>query len=264
MPISDPLKLHVERSGSGPALILAHGFGGSARNFRPQARAFSAKRSVVLFDARGHARSPAPRDAAAYTEAALVSDLSDLVESAGPAPVVGGLSLGAYTALAWALGSETPPAGLVLAAFPSTSEKARRWSLDFADAIAREGLERAGERYVWGEASRFDAKAAALIRQGFLEHPPHAIDAILRNVLSQLSAPENRADLLRAFSTPVLLIAGEKDSSAVDASERLAQLLPDATVVIVPEAGHVVNLADPERFNAALDTFLTRVGRLDS
>lgn len=259
--MASPLALHVEHTGEGPGLVLAHGFGGSARNFRPQARAFASRCSVWLYDARGHARSPAPRGEGAYAMAALAADFASVVAQAGPHAVIGGLSLGAYTALTFALSSATAPRGLVLAAFPSSgSDPARaRWAGEFADAIEREGLEVAGQRYVWGEASRFDAKAAALIRQGFLEHDPPALTAILRDVLATIPAPEALAAQLRALSLPVLLMVGALDAESLAPSRALAALLPNAELVVVPEAGHVVNLAAPQAFNAALDAFLTRV-----
>ena len=97
----ESLALHVEHQGAGPALVLAHGFGGSARNFRPQARFFAERASTWLYDTRGHARSPAPRESGAYTPAALVADFAAVVTQAGAPAVVGGLSLGAYTALAY-------------------------------------------------------------------------------------------------------------------------------------------------------------------
>src|SRR5262249_51553779 len=55
-------RLHVEKEGDGPAVVLAHGFAGSARNFGPQARALRTGFRVTRYDARGHARSEAPDD----------------------------------------------------------------------------------------------------------------------------------------------------------------------------------------------------------
>lgn len=214
----------------------------------------------MLFDMRGHARSAAPEDARLYTEAALVSDFARVVDQAGGDAVVGGLSLGAYTALRYALGAATKPKGLLLAAFPSGGENGfrSRWSREFAEAIDTEGLERAGERFVWGETSRFDPKGAALIRQGFLEHPPHAVAAILRNVLSQLKTPDDLADELRSFTPPTVVIVGSEDADSLAPSRRLAELLPNAELTVVEGAGHVVNLAAPQAFNAALAKLLDR------
>lgn len=257
----DPVALHIEHLGAGPPLVLAHGFGGSARNFRPQARFFAERVSTWLYDARGHARSPAPRALGAYSEAALVADFGSVVAQAGARAVVGGLSLGASTALGYALSSEAPLRGLVLAAFPSAGREPKRaaWTRDFADAIEREGLEAAGERFVWGEASRFDPKGAALIRQGFLEHDPFALAAILRDTLAHVPAPDAIAAELAQLKLPTLVIVGDEDPESLEPCRRLAALIPEAELVVIPGAGHVVNLASPQAFNAALAGFLARL-----
>ena len=127
------------------------------------------------------------------------------------------------------------------------------------DAIEREGLEAAGERYVWGEASRFDPKGAALIRQGFLEHDPMALAAILRDALAHVPAPDAVAAELAQLSVPTLVIVGDEDAESLDPCRRLAALIPEAELVVIPGAGHVVNLAAPQAFNAALADFLARL-----
>src|SRR5438045_9484216 len=96
-------RLHVEVEGSGPVVVLAHGFGGSARNFGPQARALRDRYRVVRFDARGHARSDAPDDPRAYRPEAFVADVGRVLDVAGADVAgVGGLSLAAGIALRFA------------------------------------------------------------------------------------------------------------------------------------------------------------------
>src|SRR5437899_11190669 len=157
-------RLHVEVEGSGPAVVLAHGFGGSARNFLPQARALGDRYRIVRFDARGHARSEAPAEAAAYTPDAFVADLARVLDQVGAAAaVVGGLSMGAGTALRFALAHPERVQGLVLAAFPPGPRARGSFAAvarQFADAIERDGLEAAGERFVWGPDSDLDPEAA--------------------------------------------------------------------------------------------------------
>ncbi len=253
-------KLHIESLGSGPALVLAHGFGGSARNFRPQARALQDALRVVTYDARGHARSEAPPDAALYTLAELAGDFARVAEQASAEPLLaGGLSLGAATALDFALRQPERVRGLVLAAYPSgatTPDSARRrWALGFADAIGERGLDQAGSEFVWGARSRFDPKGAELIRQGFLEHPPHAVQAILRGVLAELPPPEARAAELARLDVPALVIVGADDSESLAPSNELARLLPRAKLAVIADAGHVVNLIKPAEFNALVREF---------
>ena len=77
------VRLHVERQGDGPALVLAHGFGGSARNFRLQLRALAPHSRAVAYDARGHARSEAPPNADAYAFERLIDDFERVASEAG-------------------------------------------------------------------------------------------------------------------------------------------------------------------------------------
>ena len=260
----DASGLHVEHHGDGPrALVLAHGFGGSARNWRPQIRAFRERFRVVTYDARGHARSAAGGAPAAYSLASAVADFDAVVAGCGdPRPIVGGLSMGAAVALAWATERPSNPVALVLSAFPAGPESGRGVSahaLVFAAAIDREGLEAAGERYAWGRSSGLDAQGRALVRQGFLEHDPAALAHTLRGVLAELPSPKTWADRLVAVDAPVLAIAGDRDAAAVEANRVLARANPRVEMATVPDAGHVVNLAQPAAFNARLEAFFGAV-----
>src|SRR6185503_8585677 len=139
-------KLHVEVSGSGTSVVFAHGFGGSARNFRPQAKALREEREVVLYDARGHARSEAPDDPTAYDFERLVDDFETVAARSAEPVVAGGLSLGAATALAFGLRRPERVRALILASRPGGSDDVPRqkWAVAFADAIEARGLESAG------------------------------------------------------------------------------------------------------------------------
>ena len=100
----EEIGLHVVTDGEGPCVVLGHGFAGSARNFRPQLRALRGRYRGVAFDARGHARSAAPRAAGAYHLERFVADLGRVLERAEcAAAVVGGLSMGALVGLHFAL-----------------------------------------------------------------------------------------------------------------------------------------------------------------
>src|SRR5262249_53242969 len=166
-------RLHVEREGDGPVLVLAHGFAGSARNFGPQARALRARFKVIRYDARGHARSEAPDDPSAYTPETFAGDLGRVIDA--PTAVVGGLSMGASTALRFALAHPDRVRGLVLAAFPAGASAARGISAQasaFADAIERDGLEAAGGRLAWGAAAGLGPRGARAVGPGLVPAPP--------------------------------------------------------------------------------------------
>jgi len=248
----------VEVSGSGERIVLAHGFGGSARNFRPQVRALRGRYQAIVYDARGHARSGAPEAAASYTPDCFISDLERVLDETGAArAVVGGLSLGASTALRFALARPQRVQGIVLGSFPAGGGRGfAAQALEFAKVLDADGLVAAGERFVWGKSSGLSQRDAALVRQGFLEHRPHALAHVLRELIAAQPAVEELAPALRRLEVPALVVAGEADAPSVAAAHALAAALPRARLVVIPGAAHVVNLERPEAFNAALLAFL--------
>jgi pimeloyl-ACP methyl ester carboxylesterase len=219
----------------------------------------------VLYDARGHARSVAKQAttaASAFDLAALVADLHDVIEGFGATRVIlGGLSLGAATALAYALEFPERVSGLLLAAYPSPSAAYRSWAVEFAESIERDGLLRAGDVFVWGESSRFDSQAKALIRQGFLEHSPAALTAILRQTLAVLQPVEQLGSLLCEVRIPTRIVVGADDAASVEPCRQLARLIPHANLSVLEGAGHVVNLERVTEFNEELTRLVFQTTR---
>src|SRR5207245_9194712 len=228
---------------------LAHGFGGSARNFLSQARALRDRYRIVRFDARGHARSEAPAEASAYTPDAFVADFGQVLGQVGArAAVVGGLSMGAGAALRFALAHPERVEGLVLAAFPPGAGAPGTFAAvaaDFADAIEREGLEAAGARFVWGASSGLDPAAARLVRRGFLEHPPHGLAHTLRGVLAAEPSLDELAPRLAEPARPPLVIVGPRDRLPLPPARAPAAARPRPRPGVLDGARHAVNIAPP-------------------
>jgi len=204
--------------------------------------------------------SNAPLEAAAYTPSTFVADLGRILDAQGArAAVVGGLSMGAGIALRFALAHPARTRALVLAAFPAGADRTGSYASvaeRFAARIDKDGLEAAGAEFVWGPSSGFDADGAALVRRGFLEHQPHAMAHILRGVIAVQPAVADLAPTLAAVRIPTLVIVGARDRLSLDASRALARALPSAQFVEIADAGHLVNLARPTEFNAAVAAFL--------
>ncbi len=249
-------RLYREVHGDGPVVLLGHGFSGSARNFRPQARALRDRFRVILHDARGHARSEAPPPGG-YAADALAGDLTRLLDEAdAERAVVGGLSMGAAVALHFARAHPERVRGLVLASFPPGGPRAAARARAFTEALEREGLDAAGARFVWGPDSGLDARGAELVRQGFREHDPQGLAALLREFLAELPAAGTLAAPLAALELPTLLVAGGADAPSLAASRSLAAAGVEPGLEVVEGAGHVVNLVARERFDALLLRFL--------
>ncbi|MEN3350437.1 MAG: hypothetical protein V7632_4072, partial [Bradyrhizobium sp.] len=86
--------IHYEVYGSGPPLILTHGYSSTSAMWQGQIEALSRRHQLILWDMRGHGQSDYPDDPAAYSEQATVGDIAALLDAVGTEKaIVGGLSL---------------------------------------------------------------------------------------------------------------------------------------------------------------------------
>ena len=93
----DGVAIYYEVRGTGPALILTHGFAASAEMFAKVVDPLAETHTVITWDQRGHGRSDYPTDPASYSPALAVADIAALLDVAGvDAAVIGGHSLGGY------------------------------------------------------------------------------------------------------------------------------------------------------------------------
>src|SRR3989442_428944 len=78
--------------------------------------------------------------------------------------------------------------------------------------------------------------------------------------LEAMKQRPDRTDGLAAISVPVLVVVGEGDVIAPpEVAETMAKAIPGAHLEVVPDAGHVANLENPDVFNRALTDFLAAV-----
>src|SRR5204863_1564835 len=98
----DGVNIYYEVHGSGPPLILTHGYSSTSGMWQGQIAALSRHYRLVLWDMRGHGQSDYPENPSAYGEALTVGDIAALLDAVGAdKAVVGGLSLGGYMSLAF-------------------------------------------------------------------------------------------------------------------------------------------------------------------
>src|SRR5258705_13811419 len=98
----DGVEIHYEVHGSGPPLLLTHGYSSTSAMWQGQIEALSKRHRLGLWDMRGHGQSDYPPDPKAYSEALTVADMAALLDEVGARPaIVGGLSLGGYILLSF-------------------------------------------------------------------------------------------------------------------------------------------------------------------
>jgi pimeloyl-ACP methyl ester carboxylesterase len=282
----DGVRLYVEEEGSGPlTVVFSHGFTAQLAEFALQRAALTGRARVVLYDQRGHGRSGvgSPRHA---TFDQLGRDLSAVLDQRVPTgPVVlfghsmGGMTLMRYARqhpeafgprvvgvflLATAADDVTAggPVGVAakllrrLHLLPLYLLGLRLWS-PVLERFRRRGT-KAGtaffRRYLFGR----DDADPALVRQvqELLEQTPFTVTAAF---YPSFLEHDEVASLAPMRAVPVTILVGDSDRLTPEKHSRLmARELPDAELVVVPGAGHSVNITRPEVVDRALLQLLDR------
>jgi pimeloyl-ACP methyl ester carboxylesterase len=243
----DGVNIYYEVHGSGPALLLTHGYSSTSQMWQGQIEALSKHYRLVLWDMRGHGRSDYPDDPAAYSEAQTVGDMAALLDQVGAdSAIVGGLSLGGYMSLAfYRAHPERVRALLIIDTGPGFKKDDARdaWNRrahDTADRFEREGLA--------------VLKSASRERSSVSHRDAAGLARAARGMLTQRDA--RVIESLPDIKVPSLVVVGADDTPFLAASDYMAAKIPGARKVVIPSAGHAVNIDQPQAFIEAVLPFL--------
>ena len=243
----DGVDIYYEVHGSGPALLLTHGYSSTSAMWKEQIAPLSRHHKLVLWDMRGHGQSDYPEDPAAYSEALTIADMAALLDEVDAAnAIVGGLSLGGYMSLAfYRAHPERVRALLIIDTGPGFKKDDARdaWNKrahETGDRFEREGLavlkSLSRDR---SEASHRDALGLARAARGMLTQR----DARVIEALPDIKVPS-------------LIVVGADDTPFLAAADYMAAKIPGASKVVIPAAGHAVNIDQPRAFIDAVLPFL--------
>lgn len=257
------MKLHAETRGSGPALVLLHGWGLHSGIWATLAPELARNFSVTCVDLPGHGRSP-PLPAEPGV-GALDAWAEAVAAAVPPGAAWLGWSLGGQVALTAALAGHdiralvlvaTTPRFLASAGWPCGMDPAVL--AGFADGLA--GDHRRTLRKFLALQLRGDRRAASLLQtlSAVLEAGGEADTAALETGLAILAGTDLR-EQLSGIRQPVLVIAGERDTlTPPEAGRRLAAALPAGRFELLAGAAHAPFLAAPERFRELLNAFFAQ------
>ena len=246
------IELYYEVHGEGPALVLAHGGGGSHLSWWQQVPEFSKTYTVITFDHRsfGHSRDvqdgPGPR--------AFIQDLTALLDHLHiEKAALAGQSMGGWTVCGFA------------AAHPE-----RTSALILCDTLG--GIETAETRQAQaGIQERSRGSLAEVLKNAYSRTFPER-EPVLTFLYQQISAlnmhvaPNLGAALFGLKSDlapiikhkiPTLLLVGEEDAlTPPQAMESIAAQIPQAHFVKISGSGHSIYFERPDEFNRIVSGFL--------
>jgi 2-succinyl-6-hydroxy-2,4-cyclohexadiene-1-carboxylate synthase len=241
--------LHAEVRGSGPPLVVLHGFTQTGRLWGRFGDLLVESHTLIALDLPGHGDSGALR-ADLQTTAGLVAEAARTVVGEESCTLLG-YSLGARVALQVALAADLPLRRVVFigvtAGIEDPAARERRRQSD--DSLADE-LEASGdvERFIdaWLRGPMFERLAPDEAgRSERLRNSAAGLASSLR--LCGAGTQEPVWDQLRALACPVLAMAGSDDIRFASHALRVAHEAPHAVASLVPGGGHAVHLAQPEQ-----------------
>jgi len=263
--------LYFERRGAGPALMILHGYTGSARSMQRVSQGLADQYETIVPDLPGHGRSVGEAVAAGYGFEQCVRDLVATLESAGHERAHWlGYSMGARLALGCAVRYPNSVASLVLIgaragiADAGERESRRRADESLARRIETQGVEAFVDEWMamplFATQQRLGAAFVDEQRRARLANDAHELAASLRG-LGPAAQPALFDELLRV-TAPVLLVAGGLDAAFVASAGDLARRLPAAEVREIAGAGHAVHLERPDAFIGVARDFLRQASGL--
>lgn len=239
--------IEYQDTGQGPVILMLHGWGDSMATFDRLADRLTAKFRVVRLDLPGHGRSQAPAvtwNLDNYVElvAAFIKKLGLNVE------LLAGHSFGGRIAIKGLSDHRLqPPRTVLIASAGLRRSSPQRWPFMVIAKIGK-----------WLTAippfrifrKRLQAKLYRRAGSEYLDAGPLR-PTFLNIVREDLSSAARRIDV------PTLLIWGEQDTATPLADgHRLAGLIPQSRLLIIPGASHFVHQEQPDRLTAAIEQFM--------
>lgn len=285
----DGVALHVEvDDGPAPTVVLVHGFTARLEEFVLQRETLAGRARTVLYDCRGHGRSRTRRRVRHASIDQLGRDLGAVLDDVAPTgPVVLlGHSMGGMTIMALARQRpelfgprvqgvfllatssgglvEAGPIGMAVRLLRRTGllQLMLLWLRFWAPLLERfrKRGTRLGSRvyrhYLFGSDDADDPGTVRLVQDLLEETPLPVTSAFYRTLLDH----DEHESLRAMLDVPVTLLVGDSDRlTPASHSRRMAEALPDAELIVVPGAGHSVNITRRELVDDALLRLLERV-----
>lgn len=261
------VRYYYEEAGSGAPLVLLHGFTGSLENWASHQANFSRHYRTIAIDLIGHGRTDSPKDLTRYRMENCARDLKAiLTELAESEPVnLLGYSMGGRLALYMAVACPAWINRLVLeSASPglkTEAEKRERIERDeqLKYSIIRDGIASFVQKWekipLFASHEKLAPPVRAKLRGQRMKNNPLG----LANSLIGMGTGVQPSlwESLSGLEMPVLLMAGALDHKFMEICGQTAELIPDARLEIIHDAGHTIHLEQPHIFQKLVLQFLS-------
>jgi pimeloyl-ACP methyl ester carboxylesterase len=264
----DGVKLYFEDGGSGIPIVFVHEFAGDHRAWEPQVRFFARRYRCVTYDARGYPPSDVPADGERYSQDRARDDIRAVLDALkiDKAHVVG-LSMGGFATLHFGFTYPQRARSLVVAGcgYGAAPEKRTQFAQE-AEAAAstfEAGMAKAAESYALGptrvQFQNKDPRGFREFADQLAEHSPQGAANTMRGVQRRRPSLFDLVDRMKAITAPTLIMTGDEDWPCLEPALLMKRTIPTAALVVMPNAGHTINLEEPAAFNQHVCDFLHAV-----
>lgn len=244
-----------------PPVILLHAFPVDARLWEDVAHQLREQGlDPIVPDLRGFGTNRAELPSRPDLDV-LADDVAELIADTGAgSAVVAGVSMGGYVAMNLARRYPERVAGLVFVDTKAGADPApgAQGRLDFADRVETEGSAWVADammpKLISDSTVTGHPDVEARVRQQIADCPPATIAWIQR----AMAARPDSFDVLDEFAGPILVIVGSEDVlSPPSDAVAMAEAARQATLIEIPDAGHLTPLENPVVVTLAMSEWLT-------
>jgi pimeloyl-ACP methyl ester carboxylesterase len=259
--MTPPAWLAVRDEGSGPPIVLLHGYALSAASWDPVVERLTQRARVIRPDLRGLGRS-SPGEPP-YTMERMAEDVAALLDERGiERATIVGHSMGGVVTMAFTRAWPQRVAGIALidSRVDRDTPEQERNRLGLAERAAREGLGVIEESYVpkFFAPSVYDERPELVdaAHRAFAEHDPASAAAVFAGSVRRFDG----RSVLASLDVPALVLCGDSDAFfTVESQRQLAAAARDADLIVIERCGHMPMWEAPEATANALLRLIDRV-----
>lgn len=253
------IEMAYDDVGSGPAVVLLHGYPFNRSMWSGQVEALrAAGYRVVTPDLRGHGQTSVTDEPATMKE--MAEDVAALMDALNlTRAAVGGLSMGGYVSLAFYRRFPLRVRALILANTrpQADTDEARRNREEQAQKALEEGMNGIADTMlpkVLAPATLSEhPEIVKRVREMMKGTKPQGAAAALRGMAARV----DHTNFLPSIMAPALIIVGSEDElTPPKDAELMHREIRGSRLELIEGAAHVSNLERPAEFNSALKDFL--------
>jgi pimeloyl-ACP methyl ester carboxylesterase len=264
----DGIKLYYEEVGSGIPIVFVHEFAGDIRSYEPQMRYFGRRYRCIAYNARGYPPSDVPADGEKYSQERAREDIRAVLDALkiDKAHIVG-LSMGGFAALHFGFSFPDRARSLVVAGcgYGAAPDKRAQFAGE-AEAVAKQFEQRiakTAEAYALGptrvQFQNKDPRGWHEFATQLSEHSTTGAARTLRGVQARRPSLFDLTDKMTSMTVPTLIMTGDEDWPCLEPALLMKRSIATAALVVMPNAGHAINLEDPASFNQHIADFFHTV-----